>query len=398
MYQVPGRAKDAERQASATAEASPRTSIVACPACRTKFRISAERLAPGTRMKCSRCQSRFVFAPRPIEADPAPVTSPVRFGSGDEARRLVPAPVRPQPRGAVWRARAPRSFLRRNAVLLGLLGGLAAITAFGLRYYTLPIAGRLRSPLHDWLKPSGYVGQSAGILAFALFVFLWLYPLRKKFRWLAFTGGLGRWLDVHVVAGFLVPVLGAIHAGWRFDGLIGLGYFFMLSVSLSGFVGRYLYRRIPHGRSGLELSLGEIESRRIAMVQRIAETTGIDRDSIDRELREAVAPRVRRRGISGALIRLFSNDLRRWRALRALGRRWRNEAPPERHLERKSLRQAVRLARRQLALTQQVRMLEATQRLFRYWHVAHRPFAVTALVAVTVHVVVVVALGVTWFW
>jgi hypothetical protein len=51
-----------------------------------------------------------------------------------------------------------------------------------------------------------------------------------------------------------------------------------------------------------------------------------------------------------------------------------------------------------MALTQQVRMLDATQRIFRYWHIAHRPFALTALAAVVIHVVVVVTLGVTWFW
>ena len=42
-------------------------------------------------------------------------------------------------------------------------------------------------------------------------------------------------------------------------------------------------------------------------------------------------------------------------------------------------------------------MIHATQRLFRYWHVAHMPIAITGLLAVTVHVVAVIALGVTWF-
>ena len=51
-----------------------------------------------------------------------------------------------------------------------------------------------------------------------------------------------------------------------------------------------------------------------------------------------------------------------------------------------------------MALTQQARMLEATRGIFRFWHVAHRPFAIAALVAVMVHVGVVVAMGATWFW
>jgi hypothetical protein len=49
-----------------------------------------------------------------------------------------------------------------------------------------------------------------------------------------------------------------------------------------------------------------------------------------------------------------------------------------------------------MSLTQQTRMLDATHRVFRYWHVAHRPFAITALVAVVIHVAVVVAVGATW--
>jgi hypothetical protein len=51
-----------------------------------------------------------------------------------------------------------------------------------------------------------------------------------------------------------------------------------------------------------------------------------------------------------------------------------------------------------MALTQQARILESTRRVFRFWHVAHRPFALVALLAVLVHVGVVVAMGATWFW
>jgi hypothetical protein len=58
----------------------------------------------------------------------------------------------------------------------------------------------------------------------------------------------------------------------------------------------------------------------------------------------------------------------------------------------------IRLVRRQITLTQQRRMLEATQNVFRFWHVVHRPFSITAFVAVIIHVVVVVAMRVTWFW
>jgi hypothetical protein len=64
---------------------------------------------------------------------------------------------------------------------------------------------------------------------------------------------------------------------------------------------------------------------------------------------------------------------------------------------RKRLDEIVTLARRQMSLSQQARLLDTTQGIFRYWHAAHRPVAITAFVAVTIHVVVVVAVGATWF-
>ena len=194
----------------------------------------------------------------------------------------------PRPRGA--RRASSRPFVPR-IVLVGLVPAVAVALA-GLPYYLLPLAGRLRHPWHDWLRPSGLVGQSAGFLAFGLFLFLWLYPIRKKMRALAFTGSLGRWLEVHIAAGILVPLIGAIHAGWRFDGLIGMGYLSMLVVSLSGVVGRYLYVHIPRSRDGLELSRAAVADERRALLGALVEQTGIPAARLRELLRPVPVPDV----------------------------------------------------------------------------------------------------------
>lgn len=264
----------------------------------------------------------------------------------------------------------------------------------------LPMAERVRSPLHEWLRPSGYIGQSAGVAALAIFVFLWLYPLRKKFRWLAFTGSVGRWLDVHITAALTLPLLLAIHAGWRFGGLIGLGFDAMMIVVASGVVGRYLYVRIPRSKSGVELTRDEVQSQRRSLLEEIARRTRLDVETVARTLGLAAAgdPRQARPGAGTALIAMLRADFDRWRAVRELRSRWRVQARVNRSLDRNALNEVVKLARKEMSLEQQVRMLEATHRVFRYWHVAHRPIAMTALVAVVVHVAVAVVLGVTWFW
>jgi hypothetical protein len=287
--------------------------------------------------------------------------------------------------------------LRRNWPLVTILGALAVVNLLGLEYYLQPIEERVRDPLHAWLKPSGYVGQSAGLLTFALFLFLYLYPLRKRIRRLDFLGKLNRWLDVHIVAGLVVPAMGAVHAAWRFQGIIGWGYFSMVMVAASGVVGKYLYVHIPRSRTGLALSLEEIDSRRRQLLEQIVAMTGLEEREVEDALRIQVQGSASS-GIVASLMALVLSDFTRRRIVWRLKRKLRERNVAGRTLDAKALRQIARLARREVAMTQQLRLLGATQRLFRYWHVFHRPFSITAFVAVTIHVVLVVSLGVTWLW
>lgn len=276
-----------------------------------------------------------------------------------------------------------------------ILSTLAAINIAGSPYYRLSLGERARSPLHQWLRPSGVIGQSAGLLALVIFVFLWLYPLRKKYKSLAFTGSVARWLDIHILAAIGLPLLLAIHASWRFDGIVGLGYFAMLVVCASGIIGRYLYVRIPRSRSGVASTREEVALERRTLITEIAATTNLDPFVVERAL--SVGGSADSTGIMGTLLHLVSDDFTRWRLMRALRRRLR-EARAGATLDKKTLGRVVGLASREVSLAQQLRMLDATRRVFGYWHVAHRPFAVTALVAVVIHVAVVVAVGATWFW
>jgi len=314
-----------------------------------------------------------------------------------KAAESAPAVSAPRPAPAVGAPGAKADKARASNTRLALLisgFALLAINLIGLTYYVLQMGERVRHPLHPWLKSSGYVGQTAGILAFAMFLTLYMYPLRRRFRVLAFTGPLNRWLDVHIVLGLLVPLFGAVHASWRFKGLIGLGYLAMLLVSLSGIIGRYLYTRIPRGRSGLELTRDEIERRRKELLQQVVSATGID----VAHLESALQPKTETRssGIRATISALIANDFVRWRLSRRLRREWRKAVG--RRGDSGALREVLRLVRREIALSQQARMLDATQRVFRLWHVAHRPFAATAFAAVVIHVIVVVGLGVTWLW
>ena len=290
---------------------------------------------------------------------------------------------------------APRRTARASGAMLAILLAFPLLaTLFGLPYYLMGPGARLRSPLHDWLKPSGLIGLSFGVAGLALFLFMWLYPLRKRYRWLSFTGAVPAWLDVHIVAGLAVPFVVAAHAGWRFEGLIGLGYLSMVLVALSGVVGRYLYVHIPRSQSGIELTMEELAARRRGLITEIAATLRVDPTRVERTL-TLDSGEGRGDGPLGTMKHMLMDDFSRWKAARALERQWRQTGRAG--SDRRLIAHALQLARREIALGQQARMLAATRRVFGLWHVAHRPFAMTALLAILIHVVVAVVVGaVNW--
>lgn len=269
----------------------------------------------------------------------------------------------------------------------------ASATLAWLPYYLAPVAARVRDPLHELLRPSGVVGQSFGIAALALLLFLWIYPFRRMLGPAPWSGSLGGWLRIHTFAGMAIPFIAAVHAGWRFNGLVGLGYFSLVVVSLSGFVGRYLYVRIPRSRTGLQLTRDEIVAQRRTLVTEIAVRLEIEPQEVERSLDFAVQGTPG--GVFGVFRRLMLDDWIRWRAAGALRRAW-GERKGERRIDGPTLRRVLKLAREEIRLSQQARLLEATQRVFRYWHVAHRPVAITGLLAVVIHVGVAYATGHTW--
>jgi hypothetical protein len=286
--------------------------------------------------------------------------------------------------------------VKKKVAFLVIAIALAAFTIAGAPYYLQGMAGRVRSPLHPWFRSSGYLGQSAGILAFLGFAFLWLYPIRKRVKRLAVTGSIPRWLDVHITVGLFLPWLVGLHAGWRFGGLAGLAFVAMVVVWASGIVGRYLYARIPRSRNGLELSREEITAHRRELVLKIAAVTAWQPQDVERMTSGALGGS-EGSGTRGALLGMIADDVARRRAIHNLERRWRRLDPEGGVVDQETRREVLRLARQEMSLAQQVRMLDATRRIFRYWHVAHLPVGLTALLAVCVHVVVVIVLGTTWF-
>jgi hypothetical protein len=61
-------------------------------------------------------------------------------------------------------------------------------------------------------------------------------------------------------------------------------------------------------------------------------------------------------------------------------------------------REILRKIRQQLLLTRRIGQLRTMQKLFKYWHIVHLPFAITMFVIMFVHIIVTITFGYRWIF
>jgi hypothetical protein len=123
------------------------------------------------------------------------------------------------------------------------LAMLAAILITGL--YALVLIFTLEIP-----PASDLFGHGLGIFGFLLMLMTeTLYSLRKRMRGVRF-GRMSLWLQFHIFTGLVGPYMVLLHTSWKFNGLAGVTTLLTVVIVISGFVGRYIYTRIPRTADG----------------------------------------------------------------------------------------------------------------------------------------------------
>ena len=119
-------------------------------------------------------------------------------------------------------------------LITGLYGGVYFVTR------EVPAAGEL-------------FGHALGIFGFVLMLMTEiLYSLRKRTR-SASWGRMSSWLQFHIFTGLVGPYMVLLHTSWKFNGLAGVTTLFTVVIVISGFIGRYIFTRIPRTLDGLEI-------------------------------------------------------------------------------------------------------------------------------------------------
>ena len=203
------------------------------------------------------------------------------------ASRTIAPPAKASPAAP---ARVIGNVLVLSGVTIAAFSALVLVGLDGWHYYTTPVAVRGYEPAHRLLRPAGRVGHLFGVGGFLMMLVPVAYSVRKKVHRFRNSGSMKTWLDVHVFCGIVGPVLVTFHTSFRFNGIVSVAYWSMVAVVLSGFVGRYLFVRIPRSLRGLELTQADLDATS-ARAERGARSGGTAREAPGRD-RRVRAPRV----------------------------------------------------------------------------------------------------------
>jgi hypothetical protein len=290
----------------------------------------------------------------------------------------------------------------RTRVFLAWMLALAVILViggYGFDYYTLGAAQRPFSPKHELLRPSGSIGIKLGMLGVLMFFLIYLYPLRKKWGWLAKQGNSRHWLDFHIVLGTAAPVIIAFHSSFKFGNIAGMAFWSMMMVTLSGFVGRYLYSQIPRSLNAAELSMKEIQEKEEALKKELAEQRAAFGFSVDALYQLPSAADVARTPAVASLLSMFLIDFKRpFRASHVrlqqagLGP-WLFSLCGLLPTRDQKLERAIRVAQKQASLSKSILFLSRTQQVFQLWHVVHRPFSYAFAILAILHIGIALFMG-----
>lgn len=264
----------------------------------------------------------------------------------------------------------------------------------GYQYYSLPVEERFFNASHSVLKPSGVWGHGFGIIGtLMMIVGVTIYMIRKRSRKFFTFGYLKHWLELHIFLCTVGPILVLYHTAFKFGGIVSVSFWSMVLVVLSGVVGRFIYIQIPRTIQGKEIDMNDLVSMREDMMEKMKLEMLFDVRLI-KELDELASPeRYKSLNILDTLfiyfkdffrIRSFQSKLKKNLAIAGFSK-----------IKRKEIKNK---AEAEIIISRRLGMLRTMQNLFRYWHVAHLPFALAMFIIMVIHVIVTITFGYKWIF
>lgn len=261
----------------------------------------------------------------------------------------------------------------------------------GFQYYNTPLEERFYHPEHDSFKPSGVFGHGLGIVGTLLIVIgVFGYIARKRYQFLSRFGRLKYWLEFHIFLCTLGPVMILFHTAFKFGGIVSISFWSMVAVVASGVIGRFIYIQIPRTIEGRELSLEEIRGLQLDLATTLREKYQVAERQVEQLMATIQSSPI---SSSNPLVRYWQTHREdRRRLLRA------KAIMKETGLDRSAVKAVTSIIRSEMVMNHRIERLQTMVKLFKYWHVAHLPFALIMLIFMVVHVIVSILFGNTWIF
>ncbi len=286
---------------------------------------------------------------------------------------------------------------RAHKFYIFLLSAIVLLTFSGILYYGFPyyktsMEDRYFSAADPVLKPSGTWGHGMGIIgSLFMIVGVSMYVVRKRARTLARVGLLKNWLEAHIFLCTLGPILVLFHTSFKFGGLVAISFWSMVAVFLSGIIGRFIYIQIPRSIEGRELSLSEVKDMKLNIREVL---TGFQK--LDEESSNVILESTKKK------VEVYHSNpfVRGWTKYKSDRTMTRNVKSALRKslLTRAEKGRIMTMVKHEISLNRKIDRLHTMQNLFKYWHVAHFPFAIVMLIIMIIHVAVTIIFGYKWIF
>jgi len=225
---------------------------------------------------------------------------------------------------------------------------------------------RFYHPQYDWFKPSGVFGLGLGIIGTLMILFgVSIYIARKRYNFMSKYLRLKYLLEFHIFLCTLGPILIVFHTTFKYGGIVSVAFWSMVAVVLSGVVGRFIYIQIPRTIEGRELSLSEVQGMKTDLSFIFREKYKLDENAIN------------------VLVSFTSEDnlSDEKKSIRQLRKELQRI-----NIGKQERRSILKMVKSERSLSGRISRLEKMQKLLKYWHVAHLPFALIMLIIVIIHV------------
>jgi dihydropyrimidine dehydrogenase (NAD+) subunit PreT len=297
----------------------------------------------------------------------------------------------PEDRPAVeTTAKGGRALMIAGVMFLFSALGMGVWAFMNRAYYSQPAELRPALEAHEWLRPSGALGLTFGVLAITMFAWNLTYLVRRSERFGRFLpGSLTLWMHTHVFTGLFSLLCVLIHAGFTFRNVVGGHALIALFIVITtGLMGRYLYAFVPHAANGKELDLEGLR-------QRLTSLTGEwDRCSpgFGQTVHQRIDKLVDEGRWRGTLLTRIQRIITSQIKLRSTLHKIKADARAE-DIGREEVRDVLALARVAHRLTMQITHYEEIRAVLSTWRYIHRWLALLMVVFSVIHIVTAVRYG-----